>query len=189
MGERPRLPSTRIGTLLFPDAILKAEFEANAPLRGNGYQGRSYLISLISHRASQCSSPRRPYVHATALASKGTRLTVHILAAVAEHEREMISERTKAAWRPPRGADSAWANPTSPTLRNAARPLGRPMRGGLPPMFTRSLRRSCLESLRNCANVSAITSRRHSGSRSRFARASGSPSLRRLFCNLQLPIG
>ncbi|MFZ2138220.1 MAG: recombinase family protein, partial [Xanthobacteraceae bacterium] len=36
------------------------------------------------------------YVHATALASKGTRLTVHILAAVAEHEREMISERTKA---------------------------------------------------------------------------------------------
>ena len=97
MGERPRLPSTRIGTLLFPDAILKAEFEANAPLRGNGYQGRSYLISLISHRASQCSSPRRPYVHATALASKGTRLTVHILAAVAEHEREMISERTKAA--------------------------------------------------------------------------------------------
>jgi DNA invertase Pin-like site-specific DNA recombinase len=29
--------------------------------------------------------------------SKGTRLTVHILAAVAEHEREMISERTKAA--------------------------------------------------------------------------------------------
>jgi hypothetical protein len=97
MGERPRLPSTLIGTLLFPDAILKAEFEANAPLRGNGYQGRSYLISLISHRASQCSSPRRPYVHATALASKGTRLTVHILAAVAEHEREMISERTKAA--------------------------------------------------------------------------------------------
>jgi hypothetical protein len=33
--------------LLFPDAILKA-FEANAPLRGDGYQGRSYLISLIS---------------------------------------------------------------------------------------------------------------------------------------------
>ena len=97
MDGRPRLPSTLIGALLFPDAILKAEFEANAPLRGNGYQGRSYLISLISHRASQCSSPRRPYVHATALASKGTRLTVHILAAVAEHEREMISERTKAA--------------------------------------------------------------------------------------------
>jgi hypothetical protein len=34
---------------LFPDAILKAEFEANAVLRkGDGYQGRSYLISLIS---------------------------------------------------------------------------------------------------------------------------------------------
>jgi hypothetical protein len=49
MDERLRPPSTRIGALLFPDAILKAEFEANAVLRkGDGYQGRSYLISLIS---------------------------------------------------------------------------------------------------------------------------------------------
>jgi DNA invertase Pin-like site-specific DNA recombinase len=30
-----------------------------------------------------------------------TRLTLHILAAVAEHEREMISIRTKAAFRAP----------------------------------------------------------------------------------------
>jgi DNA invertase Pin-like site-specific DNA recombinase len=30
------------------------------------------------------------------------KLTVHILAAVAEHEREMTSERTKAPYRPPR---------------------------------------------------------------------------------------
>ena len=34
------------------------------------------------------------------------KLTVHILAAVAQHEREMISERTKAARRPPRSVDS-----------------------------------------------------------------------------------
>ena len=34
---------------LVPRPILKAEFEANAVLRkGDGYQGRSYLISLIS---------------------------------------------------------------------------------------------------------------------------------------------
>ena len=35
----------------------------------------------------------------TALAKRkrATRLTLHILAAVAEHEREMIAERTKAA--------------------------------------------------------------------------------------------
>ena len=43
------------------------------------------------------------------------RLTVHILAAVAEHERAAISERTKAApWPPPSVAASSLAAPASP---------------------------------------------------------------------------
>jgi DNA invertase Pin-like site-specific DNA recombinase len=38
-----------------------------------------------------------------------TKLTVHILAAVAEHEREMISERTRAALQAAKSAGRGWA--------------------------------------------------------------------------------
>ena len=71
------------------------------------------------------------------------KLTIHILAAVYQHEREMISERTKAALAPPRSAGSAWAIRTSPRLPNAAGPSPAPMRSGLLPMCGRSSRRSC----------------------------------------------
>ena len=50
------------------------------------------------------------------------KLTVHILAAVAQHEWEMISERTKAALQGRQGAgDGAWALETLPRQQNLAR--------------------------------------------------------------------
>ena len=52
------------------------------------------------------------------------KLTVHILAAVAQHEREMISERTKAALRAAKARGTRW------------------MQGGLRPMYCRSSRTS-----------------------------------------------
>src|SRR2546421_792020 len=58
------------------------------------------------------------------------KLTVHILAAVAQHEREMISERTKAALAAAKRRGKRLGNPT----QNAASPLYGRMRGGLPPM-------------------------------------------------------
>jgi DNA invertase Pin-like site-specific DNA recombinase len=48
------------------------------------------------------------------------KLTVHILAAVAQHEREMISERTKAALQVAKKRDSAWAIPISQKLPSSA---------------------------------------------------------------------
>ena len=71
------------------------------------------------------------------------KLTIHILAAVAEHQGEMISERTKAALAAAKRRGQRLGKSQPHRGSNAARPLGRPMRGGLPPMFVRSLRRSC----------------------------------------------
>ena len=48
------------------------------------------------------------------------KLTVHILAAVAEHEREMISERTKAALQAGEGAREALGQPKAAALGTAA---------------------------------------------------------------------
>jgi DNA invertase Pin-like site-specific DNA recombinase len=67
------------------------------------------------------------------------KLTVHILAAVAQHEREMISERTKAALAAAKRRGKRLGNPT----QNAASPLYGRMRGGLPPMCALSSMRSC----------------------------------------------
>jgi DNA invertase Pin-like site-specific DNA recombinase len=52
------------------------------------------------------------------------KLTVHILAAVAEHEREMISERTKAALQAARARGTRLGNPRLP---------GKPPHSGRPP--------------------------------------------------------
>jgi Resolvase, N terminal domain len=49
------------------------------------------------------------------------RLTVHILAAVAEHERAAISERApRPPWPPPSAAASSLAAPASPAARKAS---------------------------------------------------------------------
>jgi Resolvase, N terminal domain len=73
------------------------------------------------------------------------RLTVHILAAVAEHERQMISERTRAALQAAKKRGKVLGKTlTSVKLQNAAGPLPRPMRGGLRPTSGRSSRRSCV---------------------------------------------
>jgi DNA invertase Pin-like site-specific DNA recombinase len=42
------------------------------------------------------------------------KLTIHILAAVAQHEREMISERTKAALQAAKARVKSWAIQTFP---------------------------------------------------------------------------
>jgi DNA invertase Pin-like site-specific DNA recombinase len=47
------------------------------------------------------------------------KLTIHILAAVAEHEREMISERTKAALQAAKARGTRLGNPGWPKQRNA----------------------------------------------------------------------
>jgi DNA invertase Pin-like site-specific DNA recombinase len=41
------------------------------------------------------------------------KLTVHILAAVAQHEREAIAQRTRTPYRRPKRAASDWVTPTS----------------------------------------------------------------------------
>jgi len=50
-----------------------------------------------------------------------TRLTIHILAAVAEHEREMISNRTKAALAEAKRRGTTLGNPRIEEARGAAR--------------------------------------------------------------------
>ena len=59
---------------------------------------------------------------------QATRLTIHILAAVAEHEREMISKRTKAALAEAKRRGTILGSPRL----DAARPLALPriMRAG-----------------------------------------------------------
>ena len=51
-----------------------------------------------------------------------TKLTIHILAAVAEHEREMISERTKAALAAAKKRGQRLGNRVSPRSQSAAGP-------------------------------------------------------------------
>ena len=76
MDERLRPPSTRIGALLFPDAILKAEFEANAPLRGRRLSRTKlpYFAFFAPREPVLIAAPNLTF-HSTALASKGPRLT------------------------------------------------------------------------------------------------------------------
>src|ERR1700733_4983116 len=60
---------------------------------------------------------------------QATRLTIHILAAVAEHEREMISARTKAALAQAKARGKRLGNPRpleELKLANAARPTEKP---------------------------------------------------------------
>jgi DNA invertase Pin-like site-specific DNA recombinase len=57
------------------------------------------------------------------------RLTIHILAAVAEHEREMISARTKAALAQAKAREKWLGNPRpleALKLANAAKVIGKP---------------------------------------------------------------
>lgn len=51
---------------------------------------------------------------------EANRLTLHILAAVAEHERDMISQRTKAALAAARGRGTRLGNPDGQAARKAA---------------------------------------------------------------------
>ena len=61
-----------------------------------------------------------------------TRLTIHILAAVAEHEREMISQRTKAALEQARKRGKVLGNPRLEEARRIAANVNRTNSPALP---------------------------------------------------------
>ena len=66
-----------------------------------------------------------------------SKLTVHILAAVAQHEREMISERTKAALQAAKARGKRLGIRSSLRLRRVARQPGKPQPINLQPMSCR----------------------------------------------------
>jgi DNA invertase Pin-like site-specific DNA recombinase len=72
-----------------------------------------------------------------------TKLTIHILAAVYQHEREMISQRTKDALAAAKKRGQRLGNPDIAEVAKRGRSSRVPMRSGLPPMCGRSLRKSC----------------------------------------------